>query len=61
MKMTTKIIRLVQAALPAVPGKQTRTKIIVLILTDLVLAIIIYTIISLCGGISDERWIRIGF
>lgn len=61
MKMKTKIIRLVQAAMLAVPGKQTKTKIIVLILTDFVLAIIICTIMSLCGGMSDERWIRIGF
>lgn len=61
MKMTTKIIRLVQTVLLAVPGKQMKTKLIVLILTELVLAIIVYTIISLCGGMSDERWIRIVF
>ena len=36
MKMTTKIIRLVQTALLAVPGKQMKTKLIVLILTELV-------------------------
>lgn len=61
MKMTTKIIRLVQTALLAVPGKQMKTKLIVLILTELVLAIIIYTAIFHCGGMSDERWIRFGF
>ena len=61
MKMTTKIIRLVQTALLAVPGKQMKDKITVIILTGLVLFIIVYTIISLCGGMSDERWIRIGF
>ena len=61
MKMTTKIIQFIQTALLAVPGKQMKTKLIVLILTELLLAIIIYTIISLCGGISDERWIRFVF
>lgn len=61
MKMKTKIIRLVQMALLAVPGKQMKTKLIVLILTELVLAIIIYTAISHCGGMSDERWIRFVF
>lgn len=59
--MTTKIIQFIQTALLAVPGKQMKTKLIVLILTELLLAIIIYTIISLCGGISDERWIRFVF
>lgn len=61
MKMKDKIFQLIQTAMLAVPGKQMKTKIIVLILTDLVLAIILYTVISLCGGMSDERWIRIGF
>ena len=61
MKMKTKIIRLAQAALLAVPGKRMKTKLIVLILTELALAIIMYTAISLCGGMSDVRWIRIVF
>ena len=61
MKMEEKIIQLAQEIMLVVPGKQMKTKIIVLILTDLVLAIIIYTVITLCGGMSDERWIRIGF
>ena len=56
MKMEEKIIQLAQEIMLVVPGKQMKTKIIVLILTDLVLAIIV---ISLCGGMSDERWIRI--
>ncbi len=59
MKMEEKIIQLAQEIMLVVPGKQMKTKIIVLILTDLVLAIILYTVISLCGGMSDERWIRI--
>ena len=59
MKMKEKIIQLAQEIMLVVPGKQMKTKIIVLILTDLVLAIILYTVISLCGGMSDERWIRI--
>ena len=59
--MKTKIIQFIQTALLAVPGKQMKTKLIVLILTELVLAIIMYTAISHCGGMSDERWIRFGF
>lgn len=61
MKMKNKIFQLIQTALLAVPGKQMKTKLIVLILTELFLAIIMYTIISLCGGMSDERWIRFVF
>lgn len=61
MKMKTNILRLAQAVLLAVPGKQMKTKIIVLILTELVLAIILFTAIFLCEGMSDERWVRIGF
>ena len=61
MKMTTKIIQFIQTALLAVPGKQMKTKLIVLILTELLLAIIIYTAISHCGGMSDERWVRFVF
>ena len=61
MKMKDKIFQLIQTAMLAVPGKQMKTKIIVLILTELVLAIIMYTAISHCGEMSDERWIRIGF
>ena len=61
MKMTTKIIRLVQTALLAVPGKQMKTKLIVLILTELFFVIVLYIVISHSGGMSDERWIRFGF
>jgi hypothetical protein len=59
MKMEKKIIQLIQTALLAVPGKQMKDKITVIILTDLVLVITVYTIISLCGGMSDERWLRL--
>lgn len=59
MKMKKKIIQLIQTALLAVPGKQMKDKITVIILTDLVLVITVYTIISLCGGMSDERWLRL--
>lgn len=61
MKMKDKIFQLIQTAMLAVPGKRMKDKITVIILTILVLFIIVYTIISLCGGMSDERWIRIGF
>lgn len=59
MKMEKKIIQLIQTALLTVPGKQMKDKITVIILTDLVLVITVYTIISLCGGMSDERWLRL--
>ena len=39
MKMEKKIIQLIQTALLAVPGKQMKDKITVIILTDLVLVI----------------------
>lgn len=59
MKMEKKIIQLIQTALLAVPGKRMKDKIAVIILTDLFLVIIVYAIISLCEGMSEERWLRL--
>ena len=59
--MIDKIFQFIQTAMLAVPGKRMKTKLIVLILTELLLAIIIYTAISHCGGMSDERWRRFVF
>ena len=61
MKMIDKIFQFIQTAMLAVPGKRMKTKLIVLILTELFLVIVLYIAISHSGGMSDERWIRFVF
>ncbi len=38
-----------------------RKKVIMFIWTYIISTTILYLFVSLCGGMSEERWIRIGF